>query len=216
MAKYGKGILGSFTGAVGNVVGATWNGIPYMRSKPAQVNDRNSEKQRAQRQRFRLITGFLRKVKPVIELGFARGAAHQTPINRAASYNLRNAITGEYPDQEIDFTRLLVARGDLTPPEQASAESTAAGEVTFTWDDNSESGSAQTDDTAMVLAYSPEKEEAVFRVEETAERQDGSYTLNLPSGMQDETVECYLAFVTSDNRMASDSVYLGSVVVTGE
>ena len=216
MAKYGKGILGSFTGAVGNVVGATWNGIPYMRSKPAQVNDRNSEKQRAQRQRFQMIMGFLRKVRPVIDLGFARGAANQTSINRASSYNLRNAITGEYPDQQIDFTRLLVARGDLTPPEQTSAESTAAGEVTFTWADNSDSGSAQTDDTAMVLVYSPEKEEAVFRVDETAERQDGSYTLTLPSGLYGEAVECYLAFVSTDNGMATDSVHLGSVEVTEE
>lgn len=214
MAKYAKGILGSFSGAVGNIIGATWNGIPYMRSKPAQVNDRNSEKQRAQRQRFQLIMRFLRKARPVIEVGFANGAAYQTPLNRAASYNLRNAIAGEYPDQEIDYTRLFLARGDLTPPDQASVESTAAGEVTYTWADNSESGSAQPDDTAIVFAYSPEKEEVVYRVEGAAERQDGSYTLNLPSGLQGEAVECYLAFVAPDNRIASDSMYLGSVTVT--
>ena len=33
MGTINKGILGGFSGKVGNVVGGTWKGIDYMRSK---------------------------------------------------------------------------------------------------------------------------------------------------------------------------------------
>ena len=34
MGKINLGILGSFSGKVGNVVGGKWKGISYMRAKP--------------------------------------------------------------------------------------------------------------------------------------------------------------------------------------
>jgi hypothetical protein len=37
MGKISKGILGGFSGKIGNVVGATWKGIDYMRIMPASV-----------------------------------------------------------------------------------------------------------------------------------------------------------------------------------
>lgn len=37
MARYNQGILGSFIGKVGNVVGSTWRGRAYMKALPAKV-----------------------------------------------------------------------------------------------------------------------------------------------------------------------------------
>ena len=38
MGRIEKGILGGFSGTVGTVVGGTWKGIAYMRSKKNQQN----------------------------------------------------------------------------------------------------------------------------------------------------------------------------------
>ena len=37
MGKISQGILGGFSGKVGNVVGGNWKGIDYMRVRPASV-----------------------------------------------------------------------------------------------------------------------------------------------------------------------------------
>lgn len=136
-----------------------------------------------------------------------------TATNRASSYNLKNAVMGMYPDQEIDFASVLVSRGDLSQGQDAGVESMDPGEVTFSWSDNSGTGSAQAEDTAMLLVYNPEKGTAVYLVDGSVIRLDGGNSLILPSGYEGNTVECYLAFVSPDGKEASDSEYLGSIVV---
>lgn len=39
MGKIKKGVFGEFTGKVGNLVGCTWKGIPYMRTRPANMTN---------------------------------------------------------------------------------------------------------------------------------------------------------------------------------
>ena len=40
-----KGILGGFSGKVGNVVGASWKGIDYIRSLPSTVRNPRTPRQ---------------------------------------------------------------------------------------------------------------------------------------------------------------------------
>ena len=39
MAKIDEGILGPFSGKVGEVIGSSWHGIPYIKSRPAVFHD---------------------------------------------------------------------------------------------------------------------------------------------------------------------------------
>ncbi|MEX0685329.1 MAG: DUF6266 family protein [Balneolales bacterium] len=212
MAKYKKGILGSFSGTIGNVVGATWRGIAYMRSKPSRVNNPNTEAQQIQRQKFSLVAEFLRLLKPIIKLGFKTGYQHLTEINRASSYNLKNAITGVFPDQELDYQSVLLSRGDLTPSLDPAAAAGAPGEVSITWSENTGVGSAKADDKVMVAIYNPAKNSA-FYTTDAAVRSDGYYDAVLPLEYVGDTVECYIALVSADGKEASNSEYLGSVTV---
>lgn len=213
MATYNKGILGGFSGTIGNVVGSSWRGIDYMRSRPSQVNQPNTQPQLAQRSKFSIIMEFLRKVKPLIQRGFTSKGRKLTSMNLASSYNLKNGVTGTYPDLEIDFPSVLVARGDLTPPQNPAVESTTPGQVTFNWTDNTGAGSAKADDTALLLVYSPELETAVYIAESGPERQEGTFTLDLPDSFISQQVEAYIAFTSAGGDEASDSQYLGTVTV---
>lgn len=213
MAKLSKGILGGFSGKVGNVIGGSWKGIDYMRSKPNNVKDPKTEAQMAQRRKFALVTGFLKRIKPVIQAGFKADTRRMSAVNSAMSYNIKNAITGTYPDQEIDFSSVLVARGDLIPSLDASAESSAADSITFSWTDNSGIGSARADDQALLLVYNPAKDRALYLPGDGPERQEETYSFTLPASFSGDTVETYLAFVSADDGAASDSDYLGSVSI---
>ena len=59
MATFEKGILGGFSGKVGNVVGSRWRGKNVMRSLPQRGNYTPTEKQEEQRLKFKTVIGFL-------------------------------------------------------------------------------------------------------------------------------------------------------------
>ena len=63
MGTYSKGILGSFTGKVGTVIGSSWNGIDYMRSLPRPSSKAPTALQLAQREKFGLVTKFVAPIK---------------------------------------------------------------------------------------------------------------------------------------------------------
>ena len=55
MGKIKQGILGGFKGKVGTVIGASWNGIAYMRGIPQSQKDPKSVAQLKQRDFFREV-----------------------------------------------------------------------------------------------------------------------------------------------------------------
>ena len=52
MGKISQGVLGGFSGKVGNVIGASWKGIDYMRIMPANVANPRTQGQIDQRSKF--------------------------------------------------------------------------------------------------------------------------------------------------------------------
>ena len=55
MGKIKQGILGGFKGKVGTVIGASWNGIAYMKGLPQSQKDPKSAAQMRQRTFFREV-----------------------------------------------------------------------------------------------------------------------------------------------------------------
>ena len=55
MGKIKQGILGGFKGKVGTVIGASWNGIAYMKGLPQSQKDPKTAAQVAQRNFFREV-----------------------------------------------------------------------------------------------------------------------------------------------------------------
>lgn len=210
MGKLSRGILGAFSGKVGEVVGGTWNGISYIRAMPSNVKDAKTEKQMAQRQRFGLMVKLLYSLKYFLNISFSGGARGQSAVNQAMSVNLPTAITGDYPDQQIDYSMLKVARGNLTNVFEASVAADNPGEVNITWTDNTDIGSAKGDDTALMLLINTDKGLPLYVTDGPARSDEGA-TVTLPDPFAGDTLEAYLAFRSADGDMVSDSLYLGSV-----
>jgi len=70
MGTIKQGILGGFSGKVGNVVGASWKGIDYIRSLPSSVSNPRTPGQVTQRTKFSMVQSFLTSMIPVIRVGF--------------------------------------------------------------------------------------------------------------------------------------------------
>ena len=212
MGKINQGILGGFSGKVGNVIGGTWKGIDYMRVRPASVANPQTEGQVDQRTRFTTALQFLQTMKDFVKVGYKNYAIKMSAFNSAMSYILKNAVTGDYPDFTVDYANALISRGSLAGVLNGAANSSAAGAIDFTWDDNSSEANAQATDKAMILAYNQSKDKAVFITAGSA-RSAGSQTLTVPDDFSGDSVECYIAFISADGLSVANSKYLGSVAV---
>ena len=122
MEKIKQGILGGFKGKVGTVIGASWNGIAYMRGLPQSIKNPKTAAQQAQRAFFRevqdlvgqlsyeqlvflfpeSVQGMSRRNLLVKQLSAASaiedGAKH---VNLAEITSLGNAPTADLPDVTI-------------------------------------------------------------------------------------------------------------------
>lgn len=207
MAKLNSGILGGISGTVGNVVGGRWNGIDYIRSKPAKVKNPNTEGQQKQRMRFRLVIGLLKRISPLVKVGFSKSSSKQTPMNAAMSVNLKQAVTGEFPDLEIDPEKLVFSTGDLSSGGNPGMDASQPGTVTITWENSSEAGNASGTDGAIALLYNTDLNEVVYRMSGVV-REDESLELTIPQSWEGSNIAGYLAFRSETGDATSPSRFI--------
>jgi hypothetical protein len=212
MGTINKGILGGFSGKVGTVVGGSWKGIDYMRSKGNRSNFEPTEKQLAQQLKFALIMHFLQPMAGLLNISFRDFAIMMTGINNAFAYNIKNAVTGIYPTFAIDYALALVSRGDL-PNALAPAVTSGAGSLlTFSWTDNSGVGSAKATDQAILVAYCPALRQAVYTTAGgTRSSLTGELNLLPFPGL---AVETWIGFISDNGRSVATSIFTGEVTVS--
>lgn len=211
MGTINKGILGGFSGKVGNVVGGSWKGIDYMRSKGTRSNFNPTEAQLTQQLKFKLGIRFLQPLTGLLEIGFGNFAVKKTGVNSALSYTLKSAIGGSFPAFEIVYSDVLVSRGDLPNVLSPAAVAAANSVLNFTWTNNAGVGIAKDTDKAMLAAYCPALNQCIYTTG-SAERLAGADSLNLGS-FAGQVVETYIGFISADGRNVATSIYTGQVTV---
>lgn len=211
MARIKKGILGPFSGKIGTVVGASWRGIDYMRSLPQKSTKPATTAQLAQQNKMALFRGFLLGLDEIIEKCFQNFKKY-TAMNDALSYNMLNSVEGKFPDQHINFRKLLFTKGELMgawAPKAFSAESDA---IDFSWNFGNLMPFCECDDQVMLVVYNPERQE-FCKLENAALRGEKTARLLLPENFKGHTVHCYISFYSERRKLASTNEYLGTVKV---
>lgn len=212
MGIISKGILGGFSGTVGTVIGGSWKGITYMRSQPARRTSNPSEAQLLQQAKFRLAMRFVTSLSGLFVISFRQYANRMTGINSAFSYLLKNAITGTYPSYTIDYSKVLISRGDLPNAENPTAAAVAGSIINFTWTNNTGTGKASNDDTAILVVYCPALHLALYTTNGAA-RSSGSQAYNA-AVFEGEQVETWVGFISANGREIASSIYTGQLTVT--
>jgi hypothetical protein len=221
MARIEAGILGGFSGRIGNVVSCLRHGKYYLRTLPAKVNHPNTEKQLAQRMRFSLIQQFLKPINKFIHMGFGAYTDGRSAYNAAMSYNLEHALTGTYPSLSIDFAKARVSRGNLPGTPKATMQQTRTNEITITWENVAGAKGAKDSDLAVVLFIDPiTKYVASFT--NAGRRIDGQAQILLPENTGNKKLYGYLCFINEvvlagklKPENISDSCFSGLVEVGG-
>lgn len=213
MAHVSQGILGGFSGTVGTVIGGHWRGIDYMRSKPIRRKSyQPTQKQIDQYNKFKLATGFAKTLAGLVDFSFKDYAVKKTGRNCCVSHILKHAITGTSPHFAINYSQVLVSQGELEPAKNAAAASAVAGQLTFTWTNNTVDGRlAKATDRAIVVAYCPALHQTMYST--TGSSRSGGLQVLDVSRFSGQDVHTYLGFISEDCELVATSVYSGVVTI---
>ncbi|MBB2147541.1 DUF6266 family protein [Pedobacter gandavensis] len=209
MAICSVGPYGHPSGKIGNVVFYMLNGQPVcrMNGKPGKP----SIKQLGNRQAMAVTMDLVAPMADFINVSFKQEAEGtvKNPHNLAVSYNKKEALIGEYPNIKVDYSKVILSRGDL---EMVSDLKISKGEdgINLSWNtDISENGSY--DDLLMVLVNHPTKKRASSYLN-AAKRADGSCFIPISEEwMMREQMEIYVSLKSSNEKSISDSVYAGNL-----
>ncbi|MEX1135773.1 MAG: DUF6266 family protein [Balneolales bacterium] len=205
MAKMKDGIFGGISGKIGEIVSvrSPWGLI--IRSKPTP-NNPQSPLQQANRSGFAQINNLLTKILPFIKQGY-KNVKVGYPLDRAKSVNLTVARSGEQGNEYINYPFLKVAEGMLLSAKDAICSFAANGDLVFNWTDNSGEGNARATDRAMLLVICPELQHSEYTLK-GATRDSGQDSLVIPPALLDKELHAYIAFVSKNEKLISDSAYV--------
>jgi hypothetical protein len=205
-----QGVLGGFRKKTGSVVGAYHRGQDTIRGLPRVSNKPPTQAQLDQRFKFGMITSFLSWISNLVDIGFGTTTNIPTPMNKAVSYHLKNAITGVSPNFVIDFTKVKYSSGKLALPPGLQIAMATAAKVNFEWtDDGIDTKFKDATDMANVMVYNPTTKQFVT-LGNAGPRSAEGYVLQLPLDFSGEEVHCYISFSSVINKqLVSNSFYLG-------
>ena len=211
MGTIQKGILGGFSGKVGTVVGANWRGKDVMRSLPKKSQRVATESQLIVRAKFKLITQFLTPISMILKAHFGQSSGERSRRNLAVSYHIREAVTGTFPDFTVDYSKVVITKGELPGLQEPGIIPEAGGNLAITWEDNSTQGLAKPGDLLLAMVYNPEKD--LYEDRQIALRSALTYDIALPANWAGDAIHLWLSFTSADGKTRSTSFYAGTITV---
>ena len=202
------GIDYDMIGRVGNHVGRKTKGRNVLGMRPSKSNKPPTALQLAQRQKFGLVTNWLVGIAELIETGFSTHKAEESDMNAAVSYHLKNAVTGVAPNFTMDYEKVIFSRGRVKEAASPNVTVAVAGTIGFSWLAGNPSKYNKPTDLAIVMVYSPDKEDFVT-LQAAAPRSALTYNLLVPGDFSGDEVHVYIGFTSADGKLVGDSTYLG-------
>lgn len=211
MAKIPQGILGAIIGTIGPVTGYMRDNQNILRSRRSNVKFTYTTPRTAQQQKIRLCNSFTKAFSGTGFFGktFPAYGSTGSGYNRATSAMMHQALVGTYPNLQLNYAKLLIAKGMLPGAENARAVAGKNQTIHFRFTNNSDTGTAADTDKIILVAFAPALQQAVFSLH-AGLRKDGAAILQA-AAFTGYTVETWIAFLSNDETNASDSVYTGSI-----
>ena len=215
MGKMNMGILGGFSGTVGTVIGSSnKKGDDVIRVKTKKKRPSNTEGQVNQQTKFGMVLEFMTPLNPLVKIGCSEASGvGMNPLNYACKTALNEAVIGDAPDFELDFSKVLISKGKVAQPTDTTAVLTA-GVVSFNWVDNSATGTGGAVINAVLVVYNAMNFQLSYSIGATT-KTDKTGSLPIPNSAVGDKLLFYIFFQSAvDPLLVSTSQFLGSSIVT--
>jgi len=209
MARLKNGILGGFSGTIGPVVGASYNGKDYMRSRADSAKRKAKKAKSPAQAKFKVASELMSSLLPVLKITCKQHNDKWTP-QKYISLLMETCITGDHPNIAIDYSKLPVAKGRL-PTVPGARIAQEGSQLVFTWTPNGQKGSARCFDKAVLITHKPGDLITRFEIP-GATRNDGKAAFNI-SRWWVGVHETYIVFTDEHGKESSPGVYVGRIEI---
>jgi hypothetical protein len=202
MSRFKSTTFGKISGKHGTAVAALRkDGLNILKvfriaSNPDTLGQKN------QRGKFGFVVRELNCMRSVFTITFNG----QYGINRAVSKAMKTALTGEYPDFNIDYSKLIISEGTLNKTPQVSLEQVEGNTVKIVWNAEKLLGRNRADNVNLVFLNQTSK--SVIMKQNVALSGAGSAEVDLPLNWMDKELHSWIYFTSPIGTIYSTSQYI--------
>lgn len=162
----------------------------------------NTTGQKNQRGKF----GFVMKEINCLRRFFTRNFGGQYGINKVVAIAMKTAVTGDFPDFKLDYSKLEVASGSLYNTSDVNRIRINENALQISWNTDFIMSGSPTDKVHLIFMNSRTK----FVIErlECAVRSDGKIEIEMPVGYIDSDIHTWIYFSSADGKLTSTSQYM--------
>ena len=208
MAKIKYGIFGPIAGKIGSLIGSSWMGIAYLKTKPKRTKSpKRSVAQVENNQKFAYVNEWLIPFHPYLTIGFSSLAIRKTAIGAALSAVYKTMFTGTMSKLEINYDKMQISSGSLKVLSNLTISFKEGNQVHLTWKNKPSYGSKYNDQ--IMLALYSEELEMTDGFTGDVSRAVEKHNFILQAEMVGKALHTYVAVVSYDRKKASETMYLG-------
>ena len=202
MARFSSSTFGKISGKHGTAVAAVRkDGLCILKEYRIASNP-NTVGQKNQRGKF----GFVMKDLNCLRSVFTRNFGGQYGINKVVAKAMKTAVTGEFPDFKLDYSKIEVAFGSLYNTSELSLERNNEKSLRINWNTDFIMSSSPSDKVNVVLLNTQSK--FVIERYECALRSDGKVEIQIPTGWLNSEIHAWIYFSSADGKTNSVSLHI--------
>ena len=204
MARIKQGILGGFSGKIGNIVGSSWKGIAVMKTLPLSVSNPRTAKQVTQRGKFSDAV----ELAQTILVGLIKPLWDRFAVKQSGFNHFLQQFIKLKPGSDL-ASKVKMAMGQMDILFEFEASATANNhQLSLRWTNDSGTGLKLKDDEIYCLVLDSNLK-YVAQGSNIATREDEGATITLPDSVHTgDVLNVYAAARRADGTVVSDTNYV--------
>jgi hypothetical protein len=205
MSEFISSTFGKISGRHGTAVAMKFKktGKTYLRLNSIPT-DPKTPKQLAQRAKFGFVNKEMNCMRNLFKITFGNNQGVSYGISRAFE-----AVTGEYPDYAIDFSKLVISEGGLNTSSFLNITKTTGTTLKFEWDTTI--GYQGDDNDGVNIVLLNDQNRIGLLKQNIVLRSVGTVDIELPAVWAGQSVHCWIYFSSPDETMNSNSQFIDTV-----
>lgn len=215
MGKINDSIISGTSGRTGRIVVANVNGYEISRIRPKKSSKPPTPKQTLIKDRFNKSTIFMQSYREYAKKFFGHKVGLKSPYNTALS-SVLSALECDMDNLTIipHYDQIHFSKGIGLDPQPTAISSPDPLTLQIDWEDNAVGTPSENDLLVVLLAEDNQLNANTLFFMTNSTRAEETKQLSLLPRYQNKEMHIWIAFLDSDNRFASNSIYVGSQIIT--
>jgi hypothetical protein len=202
MARFKSSTFGKISGKHGDAVAAIRKDGTNILKVLRIASNPNTPAQKNHRDKFAFTMRELNCMRSLYTITYDS----QYGVNKAVGIAMKNALTGEYPDFKLDYSKLIICEGTLNNTPQVRLEQVGGSTVKIVW--NAEELLGRNPAEIVNLVFLNQTSKSVILKQNVALSRAGSAQVDLPVDWMDKDVHCWIYFTSPNGILYSNSQYI--------